>query len=66
MRVTSTLRFVPEINLPRLTLSLPAAIAHCTVVAPALADVSAFDPRLVVALPRLTLAQVPASLAVLP
>jgi hypothetical protein len=66
MRVTSTLRFVPEINLPWLTLSLPPAIAHCTVVAPALADVSAFDPRLVVASARRALARVPASLAVLP
>jgi hypothetical protein len=66
MRVTSTLRFVPEINLPWLTLFLPPAIEHCAVGAPALADVSAFDPRLVVALPRLALAQVPASLALLP
>jgi hypothetical protein len=66
MRVTSTLRFVPEINLPWLTLSLPPAIEHCTVLAPALADVSAFDPRLVVALPRRALARVPASVAVLP
>jgi hypothetical protein len=66
MRVTSTLRFVPEINLPWLTLFLPPAIEHCAVGAPALADVSAFDPRLVVALPRLALARVPASLALLP
>ena len=66
MRVTSALRVVPEINLPWLMLSLPPAAEHCTVVAPALADVSAFDPRLVVALPRRALARVPASLAVLP
>ena len=66
MRVTSTLRFVPEINFPWLTLSLPRAIAHCAVGAPALADVSAFDPRLVVALPRRALARAPASLALLP
>jgi hypothetical protein len=65
MRVTSTLRVVPEIDLPWLTLSLPPAIEHCTV-APALADVSAFDPRLVVALPRRALARVPASWAPLP
>jgi hypothetical protein len=66
MRVTSTLRFVPEIDLPWLTLSLPPVIEHCTVGAPALADVSAFDPRPVVALPRLALARGPASLALLP
>jgi hypothetical protein len=66
MRVTSTLRFVPEINFPRLTLSLRRALEHCAVGAPALADVSAFDPRLVVALPRRALARVPASLALLP
>jgi hypothetical protein len=66
MRVTSTLRFVPEINLPWLTLFLPPAIEHCAVGAPALADVSAFDPRLVVALPRLALVRMPASLALLP
>jgi hypothetical protein len=66
MRVTSTLRFVPEINFPWLTLSLPRAIEHCAVGARALADVSAFDPRLVVALPRRALARAPASLALLP
>jgi hypothetical protein len=66
MRVTSTFRFVPEINLPWLTLSLPRAAEYCTVVAPALADVSAFDPRLLVALTRRALARVPASVAVLP
>jgi hypothetical protein len=66
MRVTSTLRFVPEINFPWLTLSLPRATEHCAVGAPALADVSAFHPRLAVALPRRALARVPASLALLP
>ena len=66
MRVTSTLRLVPELNFPWLTLSLPRAIEDCAVGAPALADVSAFDPRPVVALPRRALARVPASLALLP
>jgi len=66
MRVTSTFRFVPERNLPGLTLSLPPAAEYCTAVAPALADVSAFDARLVVALTRRALARVPVSLAVLP
>jgi hypothetical protein len=65
MRVTSTLRFAPEVDLPWLTLSLPPANEHCTVGAPALADVRAFDP-IVVALPRRALARVPASLALLP
>jgi hypothetical protein len=65
MRVTYSFRFVPEINLPWLTL-LPAAVETGTVVAPALADVRAFDARLVVALTRRALARVPASLAVLP
>jgi hypothetical protein len=66
MRVTSTLRFVPEINLPWLTLFLPPAIEHCAVGAPALADVSAFDPRLVLALAPRPLTRVPANLAVQP
>lgn len=61
MRVTSTFRFVPERNFPWLTLSLPPVAEYCTVLAVALADVSAFDARVVVALAR-----VPASLAVQP
>lgn len=66
MRVTCTFGFVPQINLPWLTLSRPPAAEYCTAVAPALADVNAFDARLVVALTRRALPPVPASLAVLP
>lgn len=66
MRVTSTFRFVPERILPWLTLSLLPAAEYCTASGPALADVNAFDARLVVALTRCALARVPASLGVLP
>jgi hypothetical protein len=66
MRVTSTLRCVPEGNLPCLNLSLPPVPECFTVLAPALADVSAFGPRLVFALTRRPLARVPAYLAVQP
>lgn len=66
MRVTSTFRLTPVRNLPGLTLSLPPVAEYCTAVAPALADVSSFDARRVVALTRRTLARVPVSLAVLP
>jgi hypothetical protein len=66
MRVTSTFQCVAERNLRWLTPSLPHAAEYCTAVAPALADVSAFDARLVVGLTRPALARLPASLAVLP
>ena len=66
MRVTSTFHFVAERNLRWLTPSLPPAAEYCTAVAPALANVSTFDARLVVGLTRGALARVPASLAVLP
>jgi hypothetical protein len=60
MRVASTFRFVPE------GLSLPPFAECFTVLAPALADVSAFDPRLVLALAPRPLTRVPANLAVQP
>ena len=66
MRVTTGFHFVAERNLRWLTPSLPPAAEYCTAVAPALADVSTFDARLVVGLSRRALARVPASLAVLP
>jgi hypothetical protein len=66
MRVTAAFRFVPERILPGLTLSLLPAAEYCTVGGLALADVNAFDTRLVVALTRCALARVPASLEVLP
>jgi hypothetical protein len=66
MRVTTTIHFMAESNLPWLTPSLPPAAEYCTAVAPALADVSTFDARLVVGLTWRALARVPASLAVLP
>ena len=66
MRVTSTVRFVPEMQFP-LADAVPAARRRALRRgAPAPADVSAFDPRLAVALPRRALARVPASLALLP
>ena len=66
MRVTTTFHFVAERNLPGLTPSQPSAAENCTAEAPALADVSTFDARLVVGLTRGALARVPASVAVLP
>ena len=65
MRVTTTFHFVAERNLPWRTPSQPPAAEYCTAVAPALADVSTFDARLVVGLTRRALARVPASLAAL-
>lgn len=66
MRVAAAFRFVSERILPGLTLSLLSAAEYFTAGGPALADVNAFDTRLVVALNRCALARVPASLGVLP
>jgi hypothetical protein len=66
MRVTATFGFVPEKILPGLTPSLLPAAESCTAGGPALADVKAFDTRLVVALTRCALALVRASFGVLP
>jgi hypothetical protein len=66
MRVTTGFHFVAERSLRWLTPSLPRAAEYCTAVAPALADASTFDARLVVGLTRRALERVPVSLAVLP
>jgi hypothetical protein len=66
MRVTAAFRFVPERILPGLTLSLLPAPEYCTAGGPALADVNAFDTRLVVALTRCALVRLRASFGVLP
>jgi hypothetical protein len=66
MRVASTFRVVPEGYLPWSNLSLPPFQEYFTVLAPALADVIVFDPRLVLALAPRPLTRVPANLAVQP
>ena len=63
MRVTYPSRFAPERILPRLTLCLPPAAEYCAAVGLALADGSALDARVVVALRRRAQARVPASMA---
>jgi hypothetical protein len=66
MRVASTFRFVPEGYLPWSKLSRPPLPEYFTVLAPALADVSVLDPRIVFALAPRPLTRVPANLAVQP
>jgi hypothetical protein len=66
MRVASTFRFVPEGCLSWSNLSLPPFPEYFTVLAPALGEVSVFDPRLVFALAPRPLTRVPANLAVQP